>query len=92
MATKKEILKGLTNSYRAKLAADNKRDLIDALDAADEDITDKIRLGVALDDATAADLANSANAKIATYNTAVTLPLIDIADLGAQLAAATSDS
>lgn len=88
MPTKAEILKEVTNGYRAQLAADRAKDLRDALDSADETISDKTRLGVAIDDATAAALANDANAKIAAYNAAVVLPSIDVAALATALAGA----
>lgn len=88
MSTKAEILKEVTNGYRAQLAADRAKDLRDALDSADETISDKTRLGVAIDDATAAALANDANTKIAAYNAAVVLPAIDVSALATALAGA----
>lgn len=91
MPTKAQILQETITSYRSRLAARRGKDLSEALDAAEQRISEITNLadrGVKIDDATAQALAADANSKIAAYNAAAVLPAIDIADLGAQLAAA----
>lgn len=85
MATKQQILQNVISSYRASLAADRAKDLRDFIAEAADTVENKPKYGVELDTATAVALANQANTKITAYNQAVTLPLIDVAQLQAAL-------
>lgn len=77
MPTKVDLVNSMLTSYRAKLAVDGKKDLLDLIAQVQEDLKDKVRLGVALSAEQAATIIDAANAGIVAHNTKVTLPLID---------------
>jgi hypothetical protein len=87
MPTKVDLVNSLLTSYRAKLAVDGKKDLLNLIAQVQEDVKDKVRFGVALSVEQAAAIIDDANACITSYNTKVTLPFIDkdqfIADFNA---------
>lgn len=77
MPTKVNVVNDMLTSYRAKLAVDGKKDLLELIAQVQEDVKDKVRLGVELSDVQAAKIIDIANASIAAHNSKVTLPLID---------------
>jgi len=89
MPTKVDVVNNMLTNYRAKLAVDGKKDLLELISQVQEDVKDKVRLGVPLSSEVAGAIIDAANAGIAAHNTKVTLPTIDKAQFIADFEAAT---